>query len=93
LKIEGGPTVALESQAVGTPVIASRIGGLPEIIEDGRNGRLFAPGDWRGLADLLREIAENPGTIDPWRAALPQVRTMDEVAADYLDLYRSSVAA
>jgi glycosyltransferase involved in cell wall biosynthesis len=85
---EGGPTVALEAHAVGTPVIGTRIGGLAELVTDGVNGRLVATGDWRALAQVLSEMADDPaGTIDRWRGALPRARTMDEIAADYLALY------
>lgn len=85
---ENGPTVALEAQAVGTPVIGTRIGAMPEFIRDGIDGRLVDPGDWRALASVLHEIATDPSTtVDRWRRALPQVRTMDDVAADYLALY------
>jgi len=89
---ENGPTVMSEAHAVGTPVVGTRIGAMPEIITDGVNGRLVEPGDWRALADVLREIALDPkGTVDRWRAALPRARTMDEIAADYLALYASVV--
>ena len=47
---ENGPTIALEGIAVGTPIIASRVGNLAEIIDDGVTGELVAPGDidaWR----------------------------------------------
>lgn len=85
---EGGPTVALEALAVGTPVIGSRIGGLAEIVEDQVSGRLFAPGDWRELSRLLVALATSPATtVDRWRTALPTPRTMDEVARDYLELF------
>ena len=88
--LEGGPTVAIEAHAVGTPVIGTRIGGLAELVDDGVSGRLVAPGNWRALADVLLEMAGDPaGTIDCWRSALPRPRTMDEVAAEYLTLYRS----
>lgn len=88
LFLEGGPTVAIEAQAVGTPVIGSRIGGLAEIVRDGINGRLVPPGDWRALAGVLAEIVRDPaGTVDCWRLALPKVRTMDDIAADYQALY------
>jgi glycosyltransferase involved in cell wall biosynthesis len=88
--LEGGPTVAIEAHAVGTPVIGTRIGGLAELVDDGVSGRLVAPGNWHALADVLLEMAGDPaGTIDRWRAALPRPRTMDEVAAEYLTLYRS----
>lgn len=87
--VEGGPTVAIEAHGVGTPVIGSRIGGLAELVTDGVNGRLPAPGDVAALAGVLREIASDPaGTVDIWRRSLPRARTMDDIAEDYLALYR-----
>jgi glycosyltransferase involved in cell wall biosynthesis len=86
--LEGGPTVAIEAHAAGTPVLGTRIGGLAELITDGVNGRLVAPGDWRALAAALTAIASDPaGTVDRWRGAVPPARSMDDVTADYLDLY------
>jgi glycosyltransferase involved in cell wall biosynthesis len=86
--LEGGPTVALEAMAVGTPVIASRIGAMAEVIDDGVNGRLVQPGDWRALSNAIKEIAtDRAGTLDVWRRNLPAIRTMDDVTADYLHLY------
>jgi glycosyltransferase involved in cell wall biosynthesis len=86
--LEGGPTVAIEAHAVGTPVIGTRIGGLAELITDGVNGKLVRPGNWQELAGVLRAIVVDPhGTVDAWRRALPIARTMDEVTADYLALY------
>ena len=86
--LEGGPTVALEAHAIGTPVIGTRIGGLAEIVSEGTNGRLVAPGDWRALADVLKQIALDPSsTIDNWRQFVSNPRVMDEVLADYLNLY------
>lgn len=84
---ENGPTVALEAQALGTPVIGSALGGLSEIVEDGVTGRLFPVGDWRALRTILEEVATDPSIVDRWRAALPCPRTMAEVEADYLPLY------
>ena len=85
---EGGPTVAIEAHAVGTPVVGSWIGGLAELVTDGVDGRLVPPGDRQTLAAALREVVEDPaGTLDRWRRRLPRARTMDEVAHDYLALY------
>jgi len=87
LCLEGGPTVALEAHAVGTPVIGSRIGGLAELVRDDC-GALFPPGDAPALASLLTRIATDPAnTIDRWRPALPPPRTMDDVARDTLAMY------
>lgn len=85
---ENGPTIALEAMAVGTPLIASRVGNLAEIIDDGENGQLVEPGHIEQWSDALTRAAVNPAaTIDRWRRALRQPRTMDDIAADYLALY------
>ena len=84
----GGSMVAVEAMAVGTPVIATRLGACAELIADGVNGRLIAPGDWRALADAIRDLMREPATLDAWRRALPPVRTMDDVASDHLQMYQ-----
>jgi glycosyltransferase involved in cell wall biosynthesis len=49
----------VESLALGTPVIASRVGGLPELIEHHRTGLLFPVGNVEALADCLRWMSRN----------------------------------
>jgi glycosyltransferase involved in cell wall biosynthesis len=53
---EGMPRVVIESFAVGTPVIASNIGGYPEMIVDGESGALFASGDAGALLNCMRKL-------------------------------------
>lgn len=89
LAVEGGPTVALEANAAGVPVIGSDLPGLSEIVTDGVTGRLVMPGDARALARAFEEVAADPGVIDRWRRALPPARTMDDVAREYEALYTS----
>jgi glycosyltransferase involved in cell wall biosynthesis len=85
---ENGPTIALEAMAAGTPIVASRVGNLAEIIDDSISGRLFDPGDAAALASVLRQIVLDPAaTVDTWRRRLPAPRTMDDVTRDYLSLY------
>jgi len=85
---ENGLTVMLEALAVGTPVIGTAIGAMPEVISHGVNGWLVEPGNTEALAEALRAIAQDPAeTIDRWRQHLPPPRTMDDVARDYLRLY------
>jgi glycogen(starch) synthase len=50
------PTVVLEAMAHGRPVVASRIGGIPDLVEDGRSGLLVRPNDPAALADSLWRI-------------------------------------
>ena len=85
---ENGPTIALEANAMGTPIIGSRVGNFTEIVDDGVNGRLVAPGNVDAWSEAMREVAIDPGgTIDRWRRALTTPRSMDDVTKDYLSLY------
>lgn len=85
---ENGPTVVVEAQAVGTPVVGTTAGAMPELIRHGIDGILVEPGDWQALALAFRRMAEDPeGTIDLWRRNIPCVRGMDEIADEYLAMY------
>ncbi|HET7224819.1 MAG TPA: glycosyltransferase family 4 protein [Candidatus Eisenbacteria bacterium] len=57
---EGLPIVVLEAMRAGRPVVASRIGGVPEAVEDGVTGSLAAPGDATGLAEAIARLALDP---------------------------------
>ena len=57
---ENFPHTVVESLAVGTPVIATRVGGVPEVVEDGVNGLLVPPGDVDALAGAIRRFAAEP---------------------------------
>jgi glycosyltransferase involved in cell wall biosynthesis len=63
---EGFGYVAAEAMACGVPVVASRIGGLAEIVEDGRSGVLVEPGDAEKLAQAVSVLIKD----EPRRAAL-----------------------
>jgi glycosyltransferase involved in cell wall biosynthesis len=57
---ENYPFAILESLAAGKPVVASRIGGIPELIDEAQDGLLFSPGDADELAACLRRLWEDP---------------------------------
>lgn len=60
---DNSPMVVYESFMCSTPVIGSKIGGIPELIKDGHNGFLFEPGNVDELTNILNEILENPTTL------------------------------
>lgn len=55
--MEGLPVVLMEAMALGKPVIASHVAGIPELVEDGQNGLLFRPGDWHQLEKKMLRLA------------------------------------
>ncbi|MBI2842860.1 MAG: glycosyltransferase family 4 protein [Armatimonadetes bacterium] len=57
---ENCPMVILEALSAGKPVIASRIGGIPELVDDQVDGLLFEPGDAAALAESMRKLITNP---------------------------------
>jgi len=59
-RAEAMPLVIPEAWSAGRPVVASRVGGVPELIEDGKTGLLVEPGDVDGLAARLRQLLTNP---------------------------------
>ena len=59
-RLEGLPLTVLEAMACGTPVIASSVASLPEVVEDGVTGRLCPAGDVEAFAKAVRDLAGNP---------------------------------
>ncbi len=60
LRFESVPKILLEGMAVGRPVVASRVGDIPEILEHGVTGLLVEPGDPVGLATAIRHLLAHP---------------------------------
>ncbi|MGK2348796.1 glycosyltransferase family 4 protein [Actinomyces sp. W5033] len=68
--LDGLPTVVLESMACGTPVVATAVSGLPEVVRDGETGVLLPPGSPEELARALGAIASGAtGTLELARSA------------------------
>jgi glycosyltransferase involved in cell wall biosynthesis len=85
------PTVLIEAGRAGLPVLASNVGGIPEIIQDGGSGWLFEAGEWSKAAGLLQRLLMSEATI---RAAGTRAseRVRDEfsltkMVAKYSELY------
>lgn len=69
---EGMPMTVIEAFAAGTPVIASRMGAMQEMVADGRNGYLFLPGDAAALAEAVARLCRGPGLQAQMRKAARQ---------------------
>lgn len=59
-RAEGFPNALLEAMAAGLPVVATRVGGVPEIVEDGRSGLLVSPGNAAALAGAVIQLLQDP---------------------------------
>jgi glycosyltransferase involved in cell wall biosynthesis len=88
---EGLPLVVLEAMAQGRPVVATAVGGTPELVADGETGVLVAPGDVAGLRAALAALLADRGRAERLGAAARErVRTSfsaDEAARRILGLY------
>jgi glycosyltransferase involved in cell wall biosynthesis len=89
---ETGPLVLFEAYAAGVPVVASRLGGPAELVRDGVDGRLFAPGDAMALAKIIAEFSSHPSSLETLREGIRQEgarfrRTFDEVAKEMASIY------
>lgn len=88
---EGIPLTLIEAMAAGLPVVATNVGGVPEVVEDGRTGFLVPHGDQSGLADRLLRLADSPalrqemGRLGRERALL--TFSEEQMHAAYQDLY------
>lgn len=81
------PLVLLEALAMGLPAIGTKVGGVPEMIVDGRNGYLLQPGDHEGLAEKIMTILNNDALREEFaNNSLQIARSHDiEKSADKLE--------
>lgn len=57
---EGTPVTIIEALAAGRPVVATRVGGLPDVVDEGETGLLVRPGDTHAMAERLELLARDP---------------------------------
>lgn len=85
---DGLPTVLLEGLAVGTPVVATPVTGIPEAVVDGRTGLLVPEGDAAALADALGRLLGDPGLGKTLaRNGRQHVEAIFDIAGNTRDLY------
>jgi glycosyltransferase involved in cell wall biosynthesis len=85
------PYTVLEAMASGTPVVASRVGGIPEQVVDGETGRLFPAGSWQEMGQALISVLEDPSQAqamgEAGRRRVEQVFAMDPFVRGYEAVY------
>lgn len=86
---ENCPFSVMESQERGTPVIGAKVGGVPELIEEGVNGRLFERKDSKALAEIITELWNDPSTVDRFREECRNLHRdgIDEYCGKLLNIY------
>ena len=77
---EGLPNAALEAMAMEVPVLATRVGGTPEVVTDGLTGRLVEARSPASLADAIGDFVANPGE---WKAMADRARPEVERRFDF----------
>jgi glycosyltransferase involved in cell wall biosynthesis len=91
---DGIPNVLVEAMAVGTPVVATPVSGIPELIEDGDNGLLVPPENPEALADALlrvRDDAELAGRLtSAARATVAERFDGDRLARELATLFEEA---
>jgi glycosyltransferase involved in cell wall biosynthesis len=80
LWLENSPVVIQEAFAARVPVIASGQGGMAELIQDGRSGRLFPAGDVRALTMHMASVIQNPTTLRTWSVTMGAPRSIEDDA-------------
>jgi glycosyltransferase involved in cell wall biosynthesis len=94
---EGLPNVVLEAFAAGIPVVASAVGGTPELVADGASGFLVPPGDPDALADRIREALASEDRLRDMglhgRQQVVEQFTFAAQARKYQDLFKELVSS
>lgn len=93
---EAQPRVAVQAFATGRPVVASAVGGVPEIVVDGQTGWLVPPADVPALTEAIARVVQNPAeaarVAEGARALAEQRMRFDHRMAETLETYRTAIA-
>jgi glycosyltransferase involved in cell wall biosynthesis len=94
--VDGLPNVALEAMASGKPLVASRVGGLPELVHDDENGLLVPEKDVAALSDALITLARDAALRDRLSASglaeIHDERSWTAVGGRFVEIYERVLA-
>jgi len=80
-----------EAHSLGLPVIASRIGAIPEAVKDGSDGFLFNPGDSEDLRKSMLRFIDDPELVESMSSKTKRAKAMEEQGAEMVEIYRGLV--
>ena len=94
--MEGTPNVVKEAMACGLPVIATNVGGIPELVTHGEQGLLFEPGDVETLVKHINYILENPEKASEMgrkgrQFIIEKGFTWKNTAKQYTEIYKDNI--
>jgi len=92
-RIDGMPLTVLECQALGKVVVASRVGSLPAMIDDGKSGFLCEPGDVRAFCRRILDLAQDLGLRERMQVEARQSVAQRHGAEDMLQAYERVFSA
>jgi glycosyltransferase involved in cell wall biosynthesis/peptidoglycan/xylan/chitin deacetylase (PgdA/CDA1 family) len=90
---EAFPNSVMEAMAAGVPVVASNVGGIPELVRDGYNGRLVPPGNADALANAVLGLLDHPEQVEQFgrngRGIVEQTYSFDRMVDQFETLYET----
>jgi len=96
-RMEGLPLALLEAWAAGLPVVATTVGGVPEVVADGETGLLVPSGDEAAVTAALRRLLSDRGAADrlaaAGRTAVRERFSLERMASEYEARYRALMAS
>lgn len=94
---EGMPIAVMEAMAVGTPIVATAVGGVPELIKNGVNGVLVDSGDPESLAEAISDLLEHPEQAREYANAaqslIEEAYGLERMVRSHEDVYRAVLGA
>jgi len=88
---ENTPLVMQSALATKTPLIATDLGGMAEIIENGKTGLLFKLNSWESLKEQLLRIVNEPELLEKFRSAIKDERSVEDMVDDIEKIYASNL--
>ena len=87
---ENSPLIIHEAFLARVPVLASNLGGMKELVREGRGGMLFEPNNPKNLAEKIRMFLKNPELIPALSSSIPRVKTIEQNYKELLQLYEKN---